>query len=246
MSLNGKVAVVTGASKGLGRAIALELANAGCNVVLLSRNLDLLKQVAKDAGSKALALQCDVCDEDELSKATEAIRERFGKIHILVNNAGINIRKNLVDFSPAEWRQVIDTNLVAPFLVSRAFIPLMMGQGYGRIINLTSIMSHVALPGRTAYAASKAGLLGLTRALALELAPEKITVNGISPGPVATEINRPILDSPAMREDFIRRIPVGRWGEETEIAKLALYLCSEASAFITGTDICIDGGWTAQ
>ena len=246
MALNGKVAVVTGASKGLGRAIALELAAGGCEVVVMARNMELLQKVAKEGGPSVIAMQCDVCDEEELQKAAEAVRKRFGNVQILVNNAGINIRKNLVDFSPAEWRQVIDTNLVAPFLVSRAFIPLMMGQGYGRIINLTSIMSHVALPGRTAYAASKAGLLGLTKALALELAPEKITVNGISPGPVATEINKPILESPALREDFLRRIPVGRWGEEIEVAKLAAYLCSEEAGFITGTDICIDGGWTAQ
>ena len=140
----------------------------------------------------------------------------------------------------------MDTNLTSVFLMCRSFVPQMRGQGYGRILNLTSIMSHVALPGRTAYAASKAGLLGFTRALALELAPEKITVNGISPGPVATEINRPILENPALNREFTARIPLGRWGTEDEVAQLAVYLCSEAAGWITGTDVVVDGGWTAQ
>ena len=132
------------------------------------------------------------------------------------------------------------------FLMCRSFVPQMRGQGYGRIINLTSIMSHVGLPGRTAYAASKSALLGFTRALALELAPEKITVNGISPGPVATEMNTPLIQNPELNQQFISRIPLGRWGKVEEVGQLAAYLCSEDAGFITGTDILIDGGWTAQ
>ena len=122
----------------------------------------------------------------------------------------------------------------------------MKGLGYGRILNLTSIMSHVALPGRTAYAASKTGLLGFTRALALELAHEQITVNGISPGPVATAMNAPIIQNAELNQQFISKIPIGRWGKEEEVAQLALYLCSQEAGFVTGTDILIDGGWTAQ
>jgi NAD(P)-dependent dehydrogenase (short-subunit alcohol dehydrogenase family) len=123
---------------------------------------------------------------------------------------------------------------------------MMKGQGYGRVLNLTSIMSHVSLPGRTAYSATKAGLLGFTRALALELAPEKITVNGISPGPFATEINTPVLQNPELNQQFISRIPLGCWGEPADVGQMAVYLCSEAAGFITGTDLLIDGGWTAQ
>jgi NAD(P)-dependent dehydrogenase (short-subunit alcohol dehydrogenase family) len=122
----------------------------------------------------------------------------------------------------------------------------MQGKGYGRIINLTSIMSHISLPGRTAYSASKAGLLGFTKSLALELAPEGITVNGVSPGPVATEMNTPILQNPELNQQFISKLPVGRWGKVEEVAGLMVYLCSPEAGFITGTDILIDGGWTAQ
>ena len=128
----------------------------------------------------------------------------------------------------------------------RSFVPHMKGQGYGRILNLTSIMSHVSLAGRAAYSASKAGLLGMTRSLALELAPEGISVVGISPGPVATEMNLPLTQNPELNQQFVSKIPLGRWGKEEEIGQLALYLCSDAASFITGTDIVIDGGWCAQ
>jgi NAD(P)-dependent dehydrogenase (short-subunit alcohol dehydrogenase family) len=145
-----------------------------------------------------------------------------------------------------EWHQVLDTNLTGAFLACRAFVPQMKGRGYGRILNLTSIMSHVAIGGRTAYAASKAGLLGLTRALALELAPERITVNGISPGPFATEMNLRLQQDPEVNAQFLSRIPLGRWGQPEEVGQLARYLCSEEAGFITGTDILMDGGWCAQ
>ena len=175
-----------------------------------------------------------------------AVVDRFGRVDILVNNAGVNVRKAVVDFTLAEWRQVLDTNLTGAFLMCRALVPHLKGHGYGRIINLTSIMSHVALAGRAAYAASKTGLLGFTKALALELAEEGVTVNGLSPGPVATAMNKPILENPAVYQQFMARLPVRRWANEEEIAGLAVYLCSEEAGFITGTDIVIDGGWTAQ
>ena len=248
-SLLQKNAVVTGASRGLGRAIALALARAGANLVLIARDTAALQRVASEVeqlGRRALALPCDVTAESEVTAAAHQVQGTLGAVHILVNSAGINIRKPITEFSLEEWRRVLDTNLTGVFLVCRAFVPLMRGHGYGRILNLTSIMSHVALPGRTAYAASKTGLLGFTRALALELAPEGITVNGISPGPVATEMNRPLLENPDLNREFTARIPLARWGREEEIAALALYLCSEAAGWITGTDIRIDGGWTAQ
>jgi NAD(P)-dependent dehydrogenase (short-subunit alcohol dehydrogenase family) len=247
--LAGKTALITGASKGLGKAIALALAEAGARVVLASRNLDLLNETAaavRKLGAQADVFPTDVSDETQVRRLEKAIAETVGKVQILVNNAGMNIRKPVTDFTLAEWRQVMQTNVDGVFLMCRSFVPQMLGQGYGRIINLTSIMSHVGLPGRTAYAASKSALLGFTRALALELAPEKITVNGLSPGPVATEMNIPLIQNPELNQQFISRIPLGRWGKVEEVGQLAAYLCSEDASFITGTDILIDGGWTAQ
>ena len=247
--LAGKVAVITGASKGLGKAMALALAGAGARLALVSRNLEGLKSTAEAVatlGAQAEVFQADVTEESQVVRLGQAVMEKFGAIHILINNAGINIRKPVTDFTLADWRLVLDTNLTGAFLLCRAFVPHMKGQGYGRILNLTSIMSHVALPGRAAYAASKAGLLGFTKALALELAPEQITVNGISPGPFATEMNTPIINNPEANAQFISRIPLARWGRVEEVGQLALYLCSEEAAFLTGTDILIDGGWTAM
>ena len=247
--LDGRVAVVTGASRGLGRAIALALAGEGAQLALVARNRDPLEEAAgavRAAGGAAAVFTADVTDEHQVESLASEVRARFGKVHILVNNAGTNVRKNLTDFTLDEWRRVLDTNLTGVFLMCRAFVPLMKGGGYGRILNLSSTMGHVALAGRTAYCASKAGLLGLTRALALELAEEQVTVNGISPGPFATEMNTALLESPELRQFFTSRIPLGRWGKVEEVGQLAVYLCSETAGFITGTDILIDGGWCAQ
>lgn len=163
--LAGKVAVITGASKGLGRAMALALAGAGARLALVSRNLEGLNSTAEAAGKlgvEAEVFQADLTEESQVARLEKAVVEKFGRVHILINNAGINIRKPVTDFTLAEWRLVLDTNLTGAFLLCRAFVPHMKGQGYGRILNLTSIMSHVALPGRAAYSASKAGLLGFT------------------------------------------------------------------------------------
>jgi NAD(P)-dependent dehydrogenase (short-subunit alcohol dehydrogenase family) len=247
--LKGRIAVVTGASRGLGKAMALALADVGASLALLGRDSNTLAQTAEAARERGGAVEifvCDVTREKDVFDAAGKIREHFGKVHILINNAGINIRKNMTDFSLEEWNAVLNTNLLGAFLMSRALVPLMKGQGYGRVINITSMMSHIALPGRTAYCASKAGLLGFTKALALELAPESITVNGVSPGPCATEMNLPILNNPELNQQFVSRIPVGRWGGMEEIARCVLYICSPESGFLTGTDIVIDGGWTAQ
>ncbi len=247
--LDGKVAVITGASKGLGKAMGLALGAAGASVVLVSRNLEQLNEVAraiKDAGGEALVFQTNVSEEDQVLKLERDIVDKFGRAHILINNAGINIRKPLVEFKLEEWHRVLNTNLTSVFLMCRSFVPHMKGTGYGRIINMTSTMSWVSMPGRAAYSASKTALLGVTRALALELAPEGITVNGISPGPFATEMNMALTQNPEIKQQFTSRIPLGRWGRVEEVGQLALYLCSEEAGFITGTDILIDGGWTVQ
>ena len=247
--LAGKTALITGASKGLGKAMALALAAEGAKLALVSRDLAALRTVAAEVrklGTEAEPFVADVTDEAQVARLGSEVPASLGAVQILINNAGINIRKDTTEFTLEEWRRVVDTNLTSVFLMCRAFVPPMKGRGYGRILNLTSIMSHVALGQRTAYCASKAGLLGYTRALALELAAEKITVNGISPGPFATEMNTPILQNPEANAQFISRIPLGRWGEVREVGQLAVYLCSEEAGFITGTDLLIDGGWTAQ
>jgi NAD(P)-dependent dehydrogenase (short-subunit alcohol dehydrogenase family) len=249
IDLTGRTAVITGASRGLGEAMAKALAESGAQIALVARDVTRLEQVRRsitESGGTAAVFAADVTQEKDVAAMAASIQEKFGHPQILINNAGINIRKNLVDFSLDEFRSVMDASLTSTFLMCRAFVPGMRGTGYGRILNMTSIMSHVSIAGRSAYSSAKTALLGLTRALALELAPDGITVNGISPGPIGTDMNRALMNDPQMNAQFMANVPVGRWGRVEEIGALACYLCSDAAGFITGTDILIDGGWTAR
>lgn len=229
--------------------MAESLAAGGAKVALVARSSDLLDKVVagiRENGGTAEAVVADVTDEAAIAEVAEQVTERLGVCDILINNAGINNRKSIVDFSLSEWNDILGVNLTGPFLCSRAFVPGMKHKKWGRIINMTSIMTHISLPNRTGYSTTKAGLLGFTKALALELAADGVTVNGISPGPFATEMNKPLIEDPEKNKMFLERIPVGRWGKVKEIGSLAAYLCSDDAAFITGTDIVIDGGWIAQ
>lgn len=249
INLKGRTAVITGGSRGLGEAMAKALAEAGAQIALVARDRARLERVRDDIakdGRTAEVFVADVTQENAVAEIAEAVKARFGHPQILINSAGINVRKNLVEFTLEEFRSVLDASLISTFLMCRAFVPGMKGSGYGRILNMSSIMSHVSIAGRTAYSSAKAALLGLTRALALELAADGITVNGISPGPIGTDMNLALMNNPEVSAQFLANVPLGRWGKVEEIGALACYLCSDAAGFVTGTDILIDGGWTAR
>jgi NAD(P)-dependent dehydrogenase (short-subunit alcohol dehydrogenase family) len=230
--------------------MALALADAGARLALVARDEAKLWETAREARDRGArqtdVFPADVALEAQVGTLEREVASRFGRVDILINNAGINIRKTCLDLTLDEWNKVMDTNLTSAFLMCRSFVPHMLGRGYGRIVNIASTMAHVSLPQRTAYSASKAGLLGFTRALALELARESISVVAISPGPFSTELAAPVLNDPEQGPQFLARVPAGRWGRPEEIGKLALFLCSDDASYITGSDIVIDGGWCAQ
>ena len=247
--LRGKVAVITGAGRGLGKAMAVALASQGARIALLSRSLDELARTAAEitaAGGEAAVFPTDVASQEQVRHTEAAVLARFGAVNILINNAGLNIRRHVTELSLDEWRAVMDTNVTSAYLMCHTFVPHMKGKGYGRVLNVASTMAWISLPGRTAYSGSKSALLGFTRSLALELAPEHITVNSISPGLFETELARPITENPELRAQFLAQIPLNRPGNPEELGALAVFLCSEPAAYITGTDILIDGGWTAR
>ncbi len=248
--LTNRRALVTGGARGLGRVMADALAEAGADVAITSRTIasaqDAAAEISRATGRTVVGLEADVSRASDVTRLVDQAEESLGSIDILVNNAGVNIRGASEALAEADWDTVIDTNLKGPFLCARAFGPRMAARGWGRIINLGSILSVIALPGRAPYAASKAGVANLTRVLGLEWAAQGVTVNAICPGPFGTEMNRPLLNDPEKYAAFVAKIPMGRWGELHEIKGAAVFLASEASSFVTGSLLFVDGGWTAQ
>jgi len=249
-SLRNRCAVVTGASKGLGYAMARGLALAGADVAITSRHHSELEEAARrlsnDTDRRFHAIVSDVTRSDHAQALAEDALRHLGRLDILVNNAGLNIRKSALEQTEEEFRQVIDTNLVGAFEVAKAVGKHLIAQKSGAIINVASMIGMVGLPGRASYTASKGGLIQLTRTLALEWAPMNVRVNALCPGPFITPMNMTVLDDPETKRQFISRIPLGRWGRPDELIGAVVFLASDASSFMTGTTLTVDGGWTAQ
>jgi NAD(P)-dependent dehydrogenase (short-subunit alcohol dehydrogenase family) len=252
-NLTGKVALITGGSKGIGQSIAMDLAKAGAKVVIVSRHLEEGRKIAQEIETScgpAMALYADISRTDTLRPMVAAAADRMGKIDILINNAGTNIRKPALDFSEDEWDTVLNTNLKGTFFCSQIVAKTMADAGGGKIINIASAAGGKAVPWLTPYSVSKAGIIHLTRALALEWAQYNITVNAIAPSYMETPMTRQWLSDPKRRDLIARRSPLNRVGRPADLTGAVLLFASEDSSFITGQTLFVDGGsgagWVVQ
>lgn len=246
--LSGRVALVTGGTRGIGRDVAVGLAEAGCHVVVVARNAEGLENVAQEIsrlGRRVLALRADLTRIEEIHRMVDQTVTVFGQIDVLVNNAGMNIPKPALEVTEEDWDRVVDINLKSAFFTSQAVGKVMVEQRRGRIINISSQMGFVGYYKRAAYCSSKGGLVQLTKALAIEWAPYNVLVTGVAPTFIETPMTAPMFADPSFREEVLRRIPLGRIGQPQDVTGAVIYLASDAANLVTGHTILVDGGWVA-
>jgi NAD(P)-dependent dehydrogenase (short-subunit alcohol dehydrogenase family) len=249
LNLNDKIAVVTGGTSGIGRALSLGLAEAGAHVIATARRQQQVDETAQEIESRGhQTLRCvsDVCDRASLEHLLVAVLERFGQVDILINCAGRIKRTPTLTMPEDEWNAILDTNLTGTLRACQVFGKPMLERGYGRIVNITSLNSFVALNEVAAYAASKAGVTSLTRSLAIEWSKKGVNVNAIAPGVFRTDLNAQLLDSTPRGQELLMRTPMGRFGKTEELIGAAIYLSSEAASFVTGQTLVVDGGFLAS
>jgi NAD(P)-dependent dehydrogenase (short-subunit alcohol dehydrogenase family) len=245
--LSGKVAMITGSTRGLGEVAAMALGKAGADVAVCGRNeidLDRVSGAIEDLGRESAGFVLDVTSKQKVMQGVERILAHFGKVDILVNNAGTNYRVPVLEYPEEAWDLIIDTNLKGYFLVAQAVVPQMIDRGYGKVINMSSILGMVALPNQLAYASSKGGVDQMTKVMALEWAKLGVRVNAIGPTYFETELVAQLRNDPERFNFINERTPMGRWGYPPELEGIVIFLAAPASDFITGQTIYIDGGWT--
>jgi len=248
--LTDRVAIITGGSKGLGLAMAAGLASAGCKTVIVNRNKEegeqAVKELSSDYGQESIFIAADVTDESAMNNMAKAVFDKFGRIDILINSAGINIRGAIDELTHAEFKKVMEVNVDGIWLASKACVPYMKERKSGKIINMASTLGLVGLANRTPYATSKGAVVQMTRALGLELATFNINVNAICPGPFLTEMNTAIAGTPEAKNFIVGATAMGRWAELPEIQGAAIFLASDASSYMCGSMVTVDAGWVAK
>ena len=249
MQLAGRVAIVTGGGAGIGGAIAEKFAREGATLVVVDLDrsaADGVTQRIITQGGSAMAIAIDVSDSGAVQSASEAVFAKYGRIDILVNNAGIRYIKPLLEQTEDEWRRTLDVNLTAPFICVKAVIPYMLRGGKGKIVNVSSVAGFVGRPNRAAYCASKGGLIAFTKAAAVDMRGKNVYVNALAPALIETPFNAAFSEDSTVAPSWGKEVIVGRWGKPSEVAEAALFLASDASDFITGTVLTVDGGWTSS